>query len=323
MAMTILGTGSCFPENTVTNDDLSRIMDTSDEWIRERTGIERRHISSVEDHSRMVSEAAKRAVEQAGVQPDEIDLIIVATLSADYSVPCAACIVQSQIGASNAVCFDVNAACSGFVYALNIANGYFSAGMAQTALVVGGECLSRMLDWTDRSTSVLFGDGAGAAVVRKKEENLYVTSQGADGGRSEALVYKREPIRNPYREETEAKEETHYLSMDGQMVYRFAVKIIPKCIEDLLDKAGLAIDDVDCFLLHQANRRIVESAAKRLHIPPEKIPMNLQEFGNTSAASIPHLLDEVYRDNRLKKGDKIVLCGFGGGLTWGAILMEL
>lgn len=322
MAMTILGTGSSFPENTVTNDDLSKIMDTSDEWIRERTGIVRRHISSGEDHSYMVSEAAKRAVEQAGIQPEELDLIIVATLSADYSVPSAACIVQDRLGAVNAVCFDVNAACSGFIYALNIANGYFSAGMAETALIIGGECLSRIMDWTDRSTSVLFGDGAGAAVVRKAEDKLYETSQGSDGSRGNALVYKREQINNPYIQVKEDEEENH-LSMDGQMVYRFAVKIIPKCIEEVLEKAGLTVNDVDCFLLHQANRRIVESAAKRLHVPLDKIPMNLQEFGNTSAASIPILLDEVYRSKQLKKGDKIVLCGFGGGLTWGAILMEL
>lgn len=322
MAMTILGTGSSFPENTVTNDDLSKMMDTSDEWIRERTGIVKRHISSGETHSQMICEAAERAVEQAGIRPEELDLIVVATLSPDYSVPSAACIIQAQLGASGAVCFDVNAACSGFVYALNIANGYFCTGLANTALIVGGECLSRMLDWTDRSTSILFGDGAGAAVVQKSGNNLYVSSQGSDGSRKDALVYQREQIRNPYIKQESEKTES-YLFMDGQQVYRFAVKIVPKCIEDVLVKAGLSVDDVDCFLFHQANQRIVDSVAKRLHIPSDKIPMDLQEFGNTSAASIPILLDEAYRGNKIKNGDKIVLCGFGGGLTWGAILMEL
>ena len=315
MAARIIGTGSSLPTHIVSNDDLSKVMDTSDEWIRSRTGIGKRHLAVEETTTTMSVEAAKKAMEDAGVTAEEIDLIIVGTISSDYCFPSTACEVQAAIGAKNATAFDINAACSGFLFALGIADAYFQAGTYQTALIIGAETLSKMMDWNDRSTCVLFGDGAGAAIVKKDEIGVMSMVQGSDGSRGASLQCENRKVNHPY---VENSKELSYTSMSGQEVYKFAVKTVPKCIEQALEKAGVAKEEIKYFILHQANIRIIEAVSKRLGEPFEKFPTNLEECGNISAGSVPILLDMTNREGKLQKGDKIVLAGFGAGLTWGA-----
>lgn len=319
MPARIIGTGSRLPRRAVSNRELEKWVDTTDEWIRERTGIEERHLAEEETTTSMAVDAARAAIEDAGIEAGEIDLIIVGTVSADMCFPSTACQVQSEIGADRAVAFDINAACAGFLFGLFIAESYMQAGMAQTALIIGGETLSKMMDWQDRSTCVLFGDGAGAAVVRKQERGLLSIVQGADGKSGMALTCKNRPVNNPLIKNDTALDHTR---MDGREVYRFAVKTVPGAIESAMQKAGLAPSEVKYFLLHQANLRIIESVAKKLGQPMEKFPTNLQKCGNISAGSVPILLDEVNRSKMLQRGDKIVLAGFGAGLTWGAAVLE-
>ena len=319
MPARIIGTGSRLPRRAVSNRELEKWVDTTDEWIRERTGIEERHLAEEETTTSMAVDAARAAIEDAGIEAGEIDLIIVGTVSADMCFPSTACQVQSEIGADRAVAFDINAACAGFLFGLFIAESYMQAGMAQTALIIGGETLSKMMDWKDRSTCVLFGDGAGAAVVRKQERGLLSIVQGADGKSGMALTCKNRPVNNPLIKNDTALDHTR---MDGREVYRFAVKTVPGAIESAMQKAGLAPSEVKYFLLHQANLRIIESVAKKLGQPMEKFPTNLQKCGNISAGSVPILLDEVNRSKMLQRGDKIVLAGFGAGLTWGAAVLE-
>jgi 3-oxoacyl-[acyl-carrier-protein] synthase-3 len=318
MTIEILGTGSDIPENRVTNEDLTKWMDTSDEWIVSRTGISERRISSDKMTTAMACAAAKRALENAKKSPEEIDLILVATVSGDYATPNTACQVQAAIQAVNAVCFDISAACSGFIFALNTAKAYLETGMAKTALVIGAETLSKMVDWEDRSTCVLFGDGAGAAVVGRKE-GIYQAVLGSDGSRGMALTCGERKLNNPL---VSHGQQLSQIAMNGQDVFRFSVSTAPVCIREVLQKAGIEKEEIRYFILHQANKRILQSVAKRLKEPEEKFPVNLNVRGNTSGASIPILLDEMNREGKLKRGDKIVLCGFGGGLTWGAILLE-
>jgi 3-oxoacyl-[acyl-carrier-protein] synthase-3 len=318
MTIEILGTGSDIPENRVTNEDLTKWMDTSDEWIVSRTGISERRISSDKMTTAMACAAAKRALENAKKSPEEIDLILVATVSGDYATPNTACQVQAAIQAVNAVCFDISAACSGFIFALNTAKAYLETGMAKTALVIGAETLSKMVDWEDRSTCVLFGDGAGAAVVGRKE-GIYQAVLGSDGSRGMALTCGERKLNNPL---VSQGQQLSQIAMNGQDVFRFSVSTAPVCIREVLQKAGIEKEEIRYFILHQANKRILQSVAKRLKEPEEKFPVNLNVRGNTSGASIPILLDEMNRGGKLKRGDKIVLCGFGGGLTWGAILLE-
>ncbi|MDE5907731.1 MAG: ketoacyl-ACP synthase III [Lachnospiraceae bacterium] len=318
MPARIIGTGSALPEKVVTNQDLEKMMDTTDEWIRSRTGIEKRHIAVTETTTSMAVEAARRAMDDAGISEAEIDLIIVGTVSGDMCFPSAACQIQSAIKASNATAFDINAACAGFLFGLSIADAYMESGMAKTALVVGAETLSKMMDWNDRSTCVLFGDGAGAAVVRSDETGIMSMVQGSDGARGNALVCHNREVNNPY---VKNGYELDYTSMDGQAVYKFAVKTVPAAIMQALDQAGISADEVKYFLLHQANIRIIEAVAKKMSQPIEKFPTNLQECGNISAGSVPILLDFVSKEGKLDKGDKIVLAGFGAGLTWGAAVL--
>jgi 3-oxoacyl-[acyl-carrier-protein] synthase-3 len=318
MTIEILGTGSDIPENRVTNEDLTKWMDTSDEWIVSRTGISERRISSDKMTTAMACAAAKRALENAKKRPEEIDLILVATVSGDYATPNTACQVQAAIQAVNAVCFDISAACSGFIFALNTAKAYLETGMAKTALVIGAETLSKMVDWEDRGTCVLFGDGAGAAVVGRKE-GIYQAVLGSDGSRGMALTCGERKLNNPL---VRQGQQLSQIAMNGQDVFRFSVSTAPVCIREVLQKAGIEKEEIQYFILHQANKRILQSVAKRLKEPEEKFPVNLNVRGNTSGASIPILLDEMNREGKLKRGDKIVLCGFGGGLTWGAILLE-
>ena len=317
MNVKIIGTGSAIPKRRVTNQELSRMMDTSDEWIRTRTGIEARHIAVEETTTGLATEAAKRALAMAETEPEEIDLIIAATVTADKFLPNLSCEVQSALGAKGAVAFDINAACSGFLFALDTAKRYLDGKRYQKALVIGAEILSKIMDWEDRSTCVLFGDGAGAAVlsVCEGEEGIRSMVQGSDGARGMVLRCDNRPVNNPFQ-----KNETghSYVSMNGQEVYKFAVRTVPDAIEKAVEEAGFSMDEIDLFLLHQANYRIIEAVAKRLHQPMEKFPTNLQEYGNISAASVPILLDNVNNHGRIKQGNKNILAGFGAGLTWGA-----
>lgn len=319
MTIEVIGTGRCLPKKKVTNDFLANIVETTDEWITSRTGIRSRYIAEEETTTSMAVCAAKQAMEDADVSPEEIDLIITATISPDYAFPSTACMVQIELGAANAVAMDLSAACSGFIFAMNTAYAYISAGIYKTALLIGAETLSRHVDWSDRSTCVLFGDGAGAAVVRSSETGLIALEQGSDGAKGMVLNCAYPPISNPLKETMRT---VGFMKMDGQEVFKFAVKKVPECIQTLLEKQNMVPEDVDCYILHQANIRIIQSISKRLQVSIDKFPSNLEYYGNTSAASIPILLDELYRNKQIKKGNKLLLAGFGGGLTWGACLLE-
>lgn len=320
MAARIVGTGSYAPENIVTNDYLATVMDTSDEWISSKTGIRERRISKGEGTVELSYQAAKRALENAKVNPKEVDLIICATCSPDKFLPSTACEVQALLGAENAMCFDLSAACSGFIFALKTANAYISSGMANTAIVIGAETLSKILDWEDRATCVLFGDGAGAAIVRNEETPsvlAYIT--GSDGTKGPVLQCEARNVNNLF---VKGKDKVEYVTMDGKEVYKFAVTCVPKIISELLNQSNMKTEDIKYFILHQANKRIIESVAKRLHISMDKFPLNIDKYANTSAATIPILLDELNQKGMLKKNDKIIIAGFGGGLTWGGALIE-
>lgn len=327
----ITGTGSALPGRIVTNKELEQMVETSDEWIRERTGIRERHVSVGETVVTLASEAARKALEQAGKRAEEIDLILVASCSPEQYLPCCACQVQADIGAVNALAFDVNAACSGFLFALNTADAYLRTGLAENALIIGSEVLSKLVDWTDRSSCILFGDGAGAVVVEQCEVSSGILgralhSDGAGGG---VLQCGARELTTPYARTSATKtdqnqpmdDREHFIQMDGQEVYRFATRRVPQCIEEALSDAGLAVPDIDLFVLHQANARIIDAVAKRLHADREKFPTNLERVGNLSSASIPVLLDELHKQGKLHRGDRIVLAGFGAGLTIGACVM--
>ena len=319
--MKILGTGSYLPEKIVTNDNLSEIVDTNDEWISTRTGIKTRRITEGETVSDIASKAAAIALEDAKLAPEQIDLILLATMTGDAAMPNAACLVQKNIGAKNAACLDVNAACSGFLYAVNLANACLVSGMYKNILVIGAETLSKIIDWADRSTCVLFGDGAGAAVVTGDLTKRYVSETGADGTKGDVLKAGDLGVGNFIVRREEKL--NYYMTMNGQEVFKFAVKKVPECISSLIEKAGVSLEEIDYFLLHQANVRIIASVAKRLGVDMKKMPVNLDRYGNTSAASIAILLDEIRREGKLAEGKKIILAGFGGGLTWGAAYLEL
>ena len=319
MAIRILGTGSYLPEKVVTNDELAQVMDTSDEWISSRTGIRSRHISIADTSTTMAVKAAKKALEDGGVKPEELDHIFVATLSGDHATPSTSCEVQKEIGAVNAVCMDLNAACSGFVYALNTAMAYAKAGMGRKMLLIGVETLSKIMDWSDRSTCVLFGDGAGSVVVEADPSRKIYIDAGSDGMKGDVLTCEERHLNNLLVKDDSPMQQ---VQMVGQEVFKFAVRIITKSVNKILDAAGVSKDEIKYYILHQANRRIIEAAARRLKEPIEKFPMNVDHCANTSSATIPILLDEVHRNGMLKAGDKIILSGFGGGLTWGSVYLE-
>lgn len=312
------GTGVYIPAHVLNNDDLSKMVETNDEWIRERTGVVTRHVIEDETTVFMAAEAAKAAIADAGIMPQEIDLIIVATISSNVILPCTACEVQKEVGAINAACFDMNAACTGFLFACNTAQAYIQSGMYKCVLIIGAESLSNLVDWTDRGTCILFGDGAGAAIMCAEEEAQYVAVTHSDGIKGSALECE-----SRHRKGWEKKliGDTTYMRMDGQAVFKFAVKKVPEVIEEVLEKAGVQKVEISYYILHQANKRIVESVAKRLKEPIGKFPMNLYEYGNTSSASIPILLDELKKNGTLKRGQKIVMAGFGAGLSWGAAVL--
>lgn len=327
----ITGTGSALPGRTVNNKELEGMVETSDEWIRERTGITGRHVSTGETVVTLAADAARRALEQAGKKAEDIDLILLATCSPEMYLPCCACQVQAMIGAANALAFDVNAACSGFLFALNTADAYLQMGLVKNALVIGSEVLSKLVDWTDRGSCILFGDGAGAVVVEGCEETFEenrITGRilgralHSDGAGGEVLKCGARELRTPFGNSvTVTEDESLSIKMDGQEVYRFATRRVPQCIEEALQDAGLTVGDIDLFVLHQANARIIDAVAKRLHADRERFPTNLERVGNMSSASIPVLLDELNRQERLHRGDRIVLAGFGAGLTIGACVI--
>lgn len=318
----IIGTGSALPDRKVTNDDLAQLVETSDEWIRERTGIGERRISEGDGVAQLASRACERALEMAGRKPQEVDLIIVATCSAEYLLPNCACQVQSELGASAAVAFDLNAACSGFLFAFHTAYAYIHSGIYKNALIVGAEVLSKMVDWTDRSTCVLFGDGAGAAYVEACEEEnkgLISFTQGADGTKGMVLRCHDRQVVNPYV--TPDSPLDAYIRMDGQEVYRFATRQVPACIQSALNQIQWTADDIDMYILHQANIRIIEAVAKRLKVDIDKFAVNVDRVGNMSSATVPVLLDELNRSGRLTPGMRIAMSGFGAGLTYGACVL--
>lgn len=319
MTARIVGIGAYVPETIVTNHDLANIVETSDEWIYSRTGIKERRISVKEETSDLAAEAARRALEHARIKPEELDLIILGTSSPDCNYPSGACEVQAKIGAVNAAAFDVSAACAGFIFALNIAQGFFKAGIYQTALIIGAETLSKVTNWEDRSTCVLFGDGAGAAVLKNDECGVIDMLMGSDGTMGDALKCKSRTLGSFL---TEERPKLGFTEMNGQEVFRFAVKRVPESIEILMKRNQISKEEIKYYVLHQANERIVEAAARRLKEPMEKFPMIISKYGNTSTASIPLLLDDMLKKGMLKQGDKIILSGFGAGMTWGAVLLE-
>ncbi len=321
----IKGTGSAVPCEVVYNRDIEKLVDTSDEWIQERTGVVKRHIIGEETTSSMAIEAAKRALENSEIDAADIDMILVATISSEVIMPSTACVVQEAIGADKAVCFDINAACSGFVFAYNTVQAYMELGVVKKALVIGTESLSNLIDWKDRGTCILFGDGAGAVIMTAKDSgDILGTSRfvmHSMGSKGDALTCEHQYC-SGYDEENQ----NTFLKMDGQEVFKFAIRKVPQCIEELIqiinEQQELKVEDIDYFILHQANKRIIESVAKKLNVDIEKFPMNLMEYGNTSSASIPILLDEINRNGKLQPGMKIIMAGFGAGLTWGATYLE-
>jgi len=314
----IAGTGSYLPPKVVTNDDLAKRMDTTDEWIRTRTGICQRHIADPSQASSdLGTEASRRALDAAGVEPADVDLIIVATATPDYIFPSTACIIQAKLGIKGCAAFDVQAVCSGFVYALAIADKFIRSGQHRCALVVGAEVYSRILDWSDRGTAVLFGDGAGAVVLKADSRPGILTSVlHADGSHADILsvpgnVCGGKIIGSPY------------VRMDGQAVFKFAVKVLDEVARETLTQCGLTIADIDWIIPHQANVRILEATARKLGLELSKVIITVDRHGNTSAASVPLALDVAVRDGRIKPGHKVMLQAVGGGFTWGAAMVEM
>jgi 3-oxoacyl-[acyl-carrier-protein] synthase-3 len=320
----IIGTGSCLPEREVTNFDMEKIVETSNEWIISRTGIgSRRFASEDQATSDLAVVAAERAIKSAGIKAEDIDLIIVATITPDMVFPATACIVQDKIGAVNAAAFDLEAACSGFLYGMEIGKQFISTGCHKYVLVIGAETMSKILDFEDRKTCVLFGDGAGAAVLGAVEDGKGILSAelGSDGRKGMVLNLPAGGSRIPASERT-VKDRLHYVVMDGSEVFKFAVRKMGDASINVIREAGLKIEDINYLIPHQANMRIISSAAKKLKLPLDKVQINLDKYGNMSAASVPVALDEAIREGKIKDGDNTVLVGFGGGLTWGACVIR-
>lgn len=319
----IKGVGSYVPSQVITNDDLSKIVDTNHQWILERTGICERRISEGEDTSSIAYKAAKVAMDKAGIKGEELDLIIVATITPDSFTPSVACILQKMIGAKNATAFDLNAACTGFIYSLEVGESLLKTGRYKNALVVGAETLSKIIDWKDRSTCVLFGDGGGAAVIGIDEENksgIINTYSISEGEKGDALTAGANDVINPFAKEEVIK--SKYVQMNGREVFRFATGAMVDSIKKVLEGTGYTLEDIDYVVPHQANLRIIDYAAKKLGLSKEKFYVNLERVGNTSSASVPMALADMDNEGKLKDGNLIVLVGFGGGLTCGATLIK-
>jgi len=315
----IVGWGKALPERVVTNRELEQVVDTSDEWIRSRTGIQQRRIAvdPSETTATLAARAAREALEVADLPASKVDMIIVATSSPEHTFPATACVVQDLIGAVNAGAFDLRAACSGFVYGLGLAKGLIASGQAENVLVIGSETLSRITDWSDRNTCVLFGDGAGAVLVQNSPVpgGILATEMGRDGSGGDLLIVPAGGSKMPATLETVASGQ-QFIKMNGRAVFRFATRVMADATRKVLAKADLSVDDVDLVIPHQANERIIAVSMKNLKLPPEKIFINLQHYGNTSPASIPIALCEAIEQNRVKTDDNIVMVGFGAGLTW-------
>ena len=303
----IAGTGSYVPETIWKNEDLEKMVETSDAWIRERTGIGARHIAGEETVAQMAVKAARRALENAGICSTELDLILVGTSSSESIFPNTACLVQDEIGAFRAACLDVSAACTGFLAVYELGQLYIRSGKAKNVLLIGADALSRLVDWSDRGTCILFGDGAGAVVLTAEEQETKACEKiHSDGEKGVSPTC----------------EKGTYLQRDGRAVFQFALSRVPEVIREVLKEAEVPVEEIDAFILHQANSRIIDGVAKRLKAPKEKFPRNIEAYGNTCAASIPILLDEWNRSGRAQKGQRIVLSGFGAGLIWGAAYLE-
>jgi 3-oxoacyl-[acyl-carrier-protein] synthase-3 len=320
----IIGTGSYVPERVMTNADLEKIVDTSDEWIHSRTGIRERRIAGIEQPtSDLAANAAKAAMENAGIKPDEIDLIICATVTPDMFFPSTACFVQTKIGAVNAACFDISAACSGFLFGVETARQFIATGTYETVLVIGADKLSSIVDWTDRNTCVLFGDGAGAAILRHREgsKGILATRMGSNGGLAEILHIPGGGSACPVTAEN-ADQKPATIRMNGRETYKQAVTAMVESSKQVLEEAAVTADQIACFIPHQANLRIIEAIAGRLDVPMERFHINLDRYGNTSAAAVAIALDEAAREGRFKQGELIHLVVFGGGLTWASSVIE-
>lgn len=320
----ITGTGFAVPQRVLTNADLEKMVDTSDEWITARTGIKERYIASENEYtSTFATRAAEKAMAMAGVGPEELDLLIVATVTPDFPFPSTACLVQNNLKAVNATAFDIAAACSGFIFGLSLAEKYIRAGAARKILIVGAEVLSRIVDWTDRNTCCLFGDGAGAVVVEASpnERGILSTHIHSDGRHWELLYQPGAGNRNPASQKT-IDEKQAFINMQGNEVFKLAVRAMEEVALEALAANNLSASDIDLFIPHQANRRIIDAIGKRMGINGEQLYINLERYGNTSSASIPIALDEVNRNGRIKEGDIVLLDAFGGGMTWGATLIR-
>lgn len=306
----IVSTGRAVPRRIVTNDDMSKLVDTSDEWISTRTGIRQRYFCDGEMNWQLAAKSAGKAIKNGNIDVNDIGVVIVATFSPDYAFPSVACLVQKELGLRNDImAFDLNAACTGFLFALNVAEGILKSSDKKYALVIGSEQISTRLNMEDRGTCVLFGDGAGAAIIEKAESKDYACVMGSDGN-LEALICPGQAMEN------------QYIAMDGKKVFKFAVSTVGNVINEILDKTGNTIDDIDYVVCHQANERIIKTIIKQFNCNPDKFYMNMYEYGNTSAASIPIALDEMYEKGLLTKGKKIITVGFGAGFTWGGMLLE-
>ncbi len=321
----ILGTGVSIPPKVLTNGDLEKIVDTSDEWIQTRTGMQVRHI--VDDklnNSDLASEAAQNALQAAGVAAEEIDTIVVATVTGDVTFPSTACYVQDKIGAINAAAFDIQAACSGFIFGLGIADSFINTGQGKKILVIGSEVLTRIVDWKDRSTCVLFGDAAGAAVIGPSNgdgRGILATFMKTDGRLTELLCMPGGGSKFPA--EVALRENLNNIKMEGPEVFKAAVRAMGDAAMHIMEKAGISAEDIDLMIPHQANKRIIDATARRMKLPAEKVYVNLQDYGNTSAASIPVALDEAKDKGLLKEGDVCVMVAFGGGFTWGSAAIRI
>jgi 3-oxoacyl-[acyl-carrier-protein] synthase-3 len=320
----IAGTGRYNPERVLTNFDLEKIVDTTDEWILTRTGIRERRIAAPEEAtSDLAFAAARAALESAGVKPGDLDGIIVGTVCGDMMFPATSCLIQNRLGASRAAAFDVNAACCGFIYGVNTAHALISARRMDTVLVVGVEVLSKLTDWTDRATCVLFGDGAGAVVMTPCEagEGILGTYMRSDGALAELLYVPAGGTRRPASVESVQRGD-HFIKMKGDGVFKYAVRAMEDAAHQVLEQANVRLEDIDFFIPHQANVRIIDAVQRRLRLPDRKVVVNLDRFGNTSSATIPIALDEAVRDGRVQKGNLVLLVAFGGGLTWAGVLLR-
>lgn len=320
----IAGTGSYLPERVLTNADLEKMVDTSDEWISTRTGIkERRIVNEDQAASDLAYEASKKAIQAAQVKPEELDMIIVATITPDMVFPATACVLQEKLGVKGIAAFDLEAACSGFLYGISIGSQFIATGMYNNILVVAAEALSKIIDWKDRSTCVLFADGAGAVILKPSSDNSRIISSylGADGTGADLVGVPAGGSRLPASQET-VRNGQHYMKMKGNGLFKRAVKVMVQAIDISLEKSGLTYDEIDFFIPHQANIRIINAVAKRIGIDKDKAYVNLDQCGNMSAASVAVALDQAVREGKIKKGDKVLLTCFGGGLTWASLVIE-